>query len=923
MIRMRIVRKPLREVEIAVFLRAQHHVITLLRRPARHIAAPPAEDDGIRRKRVFQRLVPHADTPTLRGKIRFKTAHQPPLERNLVRQALRAKPTLASGAVLPELRLHLVAAKMDDRRGEECAHLVQHTLVEFQGLVAADTDHGVAVTRFRFVEPCRDIRALQGGTRFQEGAAMARDLDFRHHGDAAFGCIRHNLAHVVLRIKIRAVERDVRVRPPFRPDAPPFVRVAHRRHGGQFGIPLDLDAPALVVHQMPVEDVVVARGHAVEDPLDSLLAEKMACLVEQNPPPGKARVVQERPDAPDEIRRQFRREPVDVRQHGLPRPVAVSQVFCKVGGIGRNRRARLPVRLPTVRQVHGKMDRHQERLELLRQRIDARELALEPAQPRRRLLRVRRQCQLHDRLAHAILRRRLDDHREIGGVILPRDFCAIHLDGQRRGEQRELERVGPLARRNRHARALAHHLRLPEIRRIVRVVAVVLVDFTFAHIRARRDKQHKVVRAGGGEVFHGVGIHRDDRARLDEPRIVLDPVFAADDASPVDQVARRNVVPLPLREPDVDLADAFRLVHRLRDRRGEDAVAEQVGVGHVVGGLLRGPVVVEGPAHRNARIIRFARRRVDVGCQAVPEADRLAQNEKVVGELPDAPLDARILGAVRLENRREYAALEPAREEFAVKPGAVHRIHVAGDVVPPVAVADVRGRRRKPRNHLQHAPRDLAVAREANLVAVRAETAPAVVDEGTLRAAVALGGMRREQMVQPKRIAQRRLVFRHAPLLPVQPPEVDAFGLHRGQDVFKIARRPLFLVAMVRHGVRALPAVVLRECVVAGLDRLDAARGMEIERRLATVVVQILERRLVVGEQALVPGVARPAPVLSKLVLQVGTVADAPRVMPLHVDDEDVDGDVDGLHLVDQLPDLRVRVEPVAAPPVAERPAGR
>ncbi len=98
---------------------------------------------------------------------------------------------------------------------------------------------------------------------------------------------------------------------------------------------------------------------------------------------------------------------------------------------------------------------------------------------------------------------------------------------------------------------------------------------------------------------------------------------------------------------------------------------------------------------------------------------------------------------------------------------------------------------------------------------------------------------------------------------------------------------------------------------------------MEVERHLAALAVQIGKRRRRIGEEVAVPSIARPAPHLAELVPPVGAVHDVPGLVPLHVDDEHVDGIPDGLHLVDERAHFFVGIEPVAAPPVAERPARR
>ena len=77
-------------------------------------------------------------------------------------------------------------------------------------------------------------------------------------------------------------------------------------------------------------------------------------------------------------------------------------------------------------------------------------------------------------------------------------------------------------------------------------------------------------------------------------------------------------------------------------------------------------------------------------------------------------------------------------------------------------------------------PRDDGIARETDLVAVVAQAAPAVV-EHRARGAGALE-VGEEAIVDPPGDAQVGKVFLGEPMLPVEPPEVDAVALHGFQD---------------------------------------------------------------------------------------------------------------------------------------------
>ncbi len=74
---------------------------------------------------------------------------------------------------------------------------------------------------------------------------MARDIEFRHNANTALAGICDDFASLLLR-----------------------VEEAVGAHSGQLGEDLALDAEALIVGQVPVEDVELYGGHSVERALD-------------------------------------------------------------------------------------------------------------------------------------------------------------------------------------------------------------------------------------------------------------------------------------------------------------------------------------------------------------------------------------------------------------------------------------------------------------------------------------------------------------------------------------------------------------------------------------------------------------------------------------------------------------------------------
>ncbi len=242
----------------------------------------------------------------------------------LVLQPERLDARLHLGAGLP-LRLHrLVAAEVDLRAGEERHHLGEHVLHERDGVIGRIEDvvedaplggdlGGLA----------RDAEVGVGGNR---GDRVARHLDLGHDLHEPRPRVLHDLPHVVLRVEAavahavvalgrRVVGRvaDERLRAP-------------RAHGGQPRVFLDLDPPALVVRQVPVERVQLVQREEVDVLLHELLRHEVPRHVEVRPAPPEARRVLDphggqRPVGAGHVRRaeDGRRQQLADRLHGVER----------------------------------------------------------------------------------------------------------------------------------------------------------------------------------------------------------------------------------------------------------------------------------------------------------------------------------------------------------------------------------------------------------------------------------------------------------------------------------------------------------------------------------------------------------------------------------------------------------------------------
>ena len=120
---------------------------------------------------------------------------------------------------------------------------------------------------------------------------MARDLDLRHHADVTLGGERDDLADLVLGVE----ERPVFARRTFGNGIEQMlVRLGIRTlrgDRGQFRVAVNLDTPALVVGEVPVENIELVLRHQREEAFHGLHAEEVAAFVEHQPAPPERREV--------------------------------------------------------------------------------------------------------------------------------------------------------------------------------------------------------------------------------------------------------------------------------------------------------------------------------------------------------------------------------------------------------------------------------------------------------------------------------------------------------------------------------------------------------------------------------------------------------------------------------------------------------
>ena len=145
-------------------------------------------------------------------------------------------------------------------------------------------------------------------------------------------------------------------------------------------------------------------------------------------------------------------------------------------------------------------------------------------------------------------------------------------------------------------------------------------------------------------------------------------------------------------------------------------------------------------------------------------------------------------------------------------------------------------------------------------------------------------------------------------LLPVEPPEIDSFLLHRMHHLLEHIAHKLFVRIDPFYAVLGcrILAETLCEGRVALFPMVETVRRVEIQSHLQPFILQKVHKLAWVREYALVPGPSGPSSATF-----VG-------IVPVHIDNEHVKRNVVCVELVNQCPHFLVGICPIAAPPVSE-----
>lgn len=178
---------------------------------------------------------------------------------------------LGHRVLLPRLFPHLVSPDVDELAGEEGKHLVQHVLHEVDGGIV-NVIHVVVVPKKLGVAPGRrDLFAIaQLGVSNDRRVRVPRQLDLGNHRDESIRSIFDHLANLILGVVAARLGISwLHVRWLH------MVVIQFRSQLCEFGIPLDLNSPTVVIHQVPVEHVELVECHGVQELQHKALGHKV------------------------------------------------------------------------------------------------------------------------------------------------------------------------------------------------------------------------------------------------------------------------------------------------------------------------------------------------------------------------------------------------------------------------------------------------------------------------------------------------------------------------------------------------------------------------------------------------------------------------------------------------------------------------
>jgi len=250
-------------IEIGV-ARIHDHVVPLLRGRDAALHAAPRHHGRARRQAAFENFIPADQLALVLIEKRFDAAQKITLHCMFVLHAFALHQILHEGAFLPAPGRRLVAAEMDIAAGEQRDHFAQYAFeklerrfvraehVVFDAPDSRDFERAGRTGEFRV---CRERRL-----------GMSRHFDLRQDRHLPLRGVGDDFAHLRLRVEtaVRLAIAEVWIEV-----ASEDRLLAERADLGQQRIPLDLDAPTLVLGQMPVKGVEFVARHQIDVALDA------------------------------------------------------------------------------------------------------------------------------------------------------------------------------------------------------------------------------------------------------------------------------------------------------------------------------------------------------------------------------------------------------------------------------------------------------------------------------------------------------------------------------------------------------------------------------------------------------------------------------------------------------------------------------
>src|SRR6185437_9317924 len=262
-------------IEIDEFPRSHDDVVMLFGSVYAAVFTAPAHDGGVGGDASFEDLVPADDAFALRVEIFFDALDEVALKLIFGLQAELFHTRLAFRVVFPAFLGAFVTADMDVFAGKEGHDLVEDVFEEFENAVVAGAKNVIEDAK-GLLDMIGTARAAKPGIGRQSGGGMTRHFDLGDDGDIPVGGIFHDFFDLVLGV-VTAVFGAVIARPGEMADDGSAAPRAHLRQSWIF---LYLDAPALVIGQMPVEVVHFMEGDKVDIAFDEVHREEVAADVE-------------------------------------------------------------------------------------------------------------------------------------------------------------------------------------------------------------------------------------------------------------------------------------------------------------------------------------------------------------------------------------------------------------------------------------------------------------------------------------------------------------------------------------------------------------------------------------------------------------------------------------------------------------------